>query len=300
MRGMRSRARREWVIFLALAGPNLVLFGVFTYWPIAYTAWLSLTKWNLIAPRPEFVGLSNFVKLMGDVVFWRVLLNTTVYAVGVVAVAQAFAFVLALLLNRPVPGRAVFRTLAFTPYVTMTAAAAVVWVLLLDPRLGPLSAIYDFLGIAGPDWINSNGLALPAVMQVGIWKEVGIASVFLLAGLQGLPQDCYEAARVDGSSGWRLFWHITLPLMTPVVFFLVVSGFIAATKAFEAVAIMTEGGPVYPASSTYVYHLYRLAFVRFQAGYASAFAMVFLGLTLLATAVQFRLARRWVHYEGGP
>lgn len=301
-KGMKAwrKHRREWLTFLALAGPNLILFAVFTYWPLVYTAWLSFREWNLLAPAATFTGFGNYTRLFRDPEFWRVLANTTVYAVSVVVVAQVAAFFLALLLNRDVPGRAVFRTLAFTPYVTVPAAAAVVWVLILDPRLGPLAAVYEALGVRGPDWINHRWLALPALIQLGIWKEIGFATVFFLAGLQGLPRDCYEAARVDGSHSWGLLRHVTVPLMTPVIFFLLVSGFIAATKVFETVAIMTDGGPVYPDSSTYVYHLYRLAFQRFEAGYASAYAIVFLLLTVLATAVQFRLARRWVHYEEGP
>lgn len=291
------RDRKEWLTFLALAGPNLLLFAVFTYGPLAYGAFLSLTEWNLVAPRATFVGLENYVRLFRDPDFWQVLVNTTIYAVSVVLIAQSAAFVLALLLNRPVPGRALFRTLAFTPYVTVPAAAAVVWVLLLDPHLGPLSALYGRLGVEGPAWLEKPRLALAAIVQVGAWKEIGIATVFFLAGLQGLPRDCYEAARLDGSGPLATLRHVTLPLMTPVIFFLMVSGFIAATKAFEAVAIMTQGGPVPPDSSTYVYHLYRLAFRDFEAGYASAFAMVFLALTVLATLLQFRLARSWVHYE---
>lgn len=299
---MRSwrRNRSEWLAFAGLTIPNLILFAVFTYWPILYTSYLSFTKWNFLSPEKVFVGGENYLTLLYTYEFWQVLFNTTVYAVGVVLVAQTVAFVLALLLRREVPGRALFRTLAFTPYVTLTAAAAVLWVLLLDPRLGPLSQLYAALGVSGPDWLANRRLALPAVMQVGIWKEIGIATVFFLAGLQALPRDCYEAARVDGSSGWGLFCHVTLPLMTPVIFFLVVSGFIAATKVFESVAIMTQGGPVYPASSTYVYHLYRLAFEFRRVGMASAFAMVFFVLTVLASALQFYLARKWVHYEDAP
>lgn len=299
---MRSwrRNRSEWLAFAGLTIPNLILFAVFTYWPILYTSYLSFTKWNFLSPEKVFVGGENYLTLLYAREFWQVLFNTTLYAVGVVLVAQTVAFVLALLLRREVPGRAFFRTLAFTPYVTLTAAAAVLWVLLLDPRLGPLSQLYAALGVSGPDWLANRRLALPAVMQVGIWKEIGIATVFFLAGLQALPRDCYEAARVDGSSGWGLFRHVTLPLMTPVIFFLVVSGFIAATKVFESVAIMTQGGPVYPASSTYVYHLYRLAFEFRRVGMASAFAMVFFVLTVMASALQFYLARKWVHYEDAP
>lgn len=283
-------------MFLLFAGPNLLLFGVFTFWPIAYTAWVSLLEWNLLPGQGRFVGLANYAAILCDPTCWRVALNTLVYAFCVVGFAQSAAFLLALLLNRPLPGRAVFRTLAFMPYVTTPAAAGLAFVLLLDPRFGPLSRLYQITGAAGPHWLESGMLALGAIILVGIWKEIGFAAVFFLAGLQGLPQDCYEAARIDGAPRRSTLWHITFPLMTPVIFFLLVSGFIAALKTFDTVAIMTEGGPVYPDSATYVYHLYRLAFRDFQAGYASAFAMLFFLATLAATAFQFRLARRWVHY----
>jgi ABC-type sugar transport system permease subunit len=134
-------------------------------------------------------------------------------------------------------------------------------------------------------------------MAVGIWREIGFASLFFLAGLQGLPEECYESAAIDGARPWARLWHLTLPLMSPVIFFLLVSGFIAAMKAFDVVAIMTEGGPVYPSSSVYVYHLYKLAFRDFQSGLASAFAMIFFAVTVLITVIQFRAAARWVHYE---
>jgi sn-glycerol 3-phosphate transport system permease protein len=296
MRRSWRRDRREWLWFLALAGPNLILFAAFTFWPILYSFYLSLTDWNLISPQVKLTGVTNYVDLLFDSWFWRVLLNTVVYALCVVLFAQILAFFLALLLNRRTLGRPLLRTIAFTPYVVTPAAAAIVWVLLLDPRMGPLSTLYDGLGVQGPNWLSSVTLALGAVILVGLWKEIGIATVFFLAGLQGLPVDCYEAARLETHSRWAVLRHVTLPLMSPVIFFLLITGFIAATKAFDAVAIMTEGGPVYPASSTYVYHLYRLAFRDFQAGYASAVAVVFLMLTLTFTALQFRAARRWVHH----
>ena len=176
------------------------------------------------------------------------------------------------------------------------AAAALVWVLMLDPELGPLSGLYRWAGLEGPRWLESSALALWAIVLVGTWKEIGFASLFFVSGLQGLPKDCYEAANLDGASGARRFWHLTIPLMSPVIFFLMVSGFIAAMKMFDIVAIMTAGGPVYPASSTYVYHLYKTAFRDFDYAYASSIALVFFGLILAVTILQFRMARRWVHY----
>lgn len=297
LRKMIRRNWREWLTFLAFAAPNAMLFAAFTYWPIVRSVLLSFTKWNLLAPRPEWRGLQNYLALLADGVFWRVAGNTLTYAVIVVLVAQFGAFFLALLLNLPLKGRGLFRTIAFLPHVTTTAAAALVWVLMLHPQYGPLAGLYAFFGAPGPNWLESTSLALFALITVGIWKEIGFASLFFLAGLQGLPAECYEAAALDGASPLRRLWHVTIPLMSPVIFFLLVTGFIAAVKAFDVVAIMTEGGPVYPASSTYVYHLYKLAFRDFQAGLASAFAMIFFVVTVTVTALQFRAAARWVHYE---
>ena len=290
------RKRSEWLAFLAFVAPNFLIFIVFTYWPILYSFYLSFTRWNFLTPQIESVGLQNYVRLMKDAYFWKVLGNTLTYAFSVVLIAQALAFFLALLLNRKLRGQPFFRTVAFTPHITTTAAAALVWVLILDPRLGPLSHLYNALGVQGPRWLASTALALWAVIIVGIWKEIGFSSVFFLAGLQGINKDYYEAAYVDGASHWAVLRYITVPLMSPVIFFLMVSGFIAAMKAFDIVAIMTEGGPVYPASSTYVYHLYQLAFRNFRAGYASAFAMIFFVVIILITLFQIRTSERWVHY----
>lgn len=289
---------REWATFLAFVAPNLVLFAAFTYWPIVYSGYLSLVERVGARHAAAWASLRNYRDLLADPVFWRVVLNTTVYAVVVVGIAQLAAFALALLLNRRPFGHRALKTLAFTPYITMPAAGAVVWVLIMDPRLGPLSIVYQSLGAAPESWLARPTLALWAIVTLGIWREIAFATVFFLAGLQGLPQECYEAARIDGSSRFAILRHLTVPLMTPVIFFLLVSGIIAASKVFELVAILTQGGPVYPASSTYVYHLYRLAFVDFDFGHASALATLFFLAMLLLTAGQIRLARKWVHYDG--
>lgn len=288
--------RRHWLTFLAFVAPNFIIFTVFTYWPILYSFYLSFHRWNFLTPAMQFVGARNYVRLLQDEVFWKVVANTFTYTFSVVLIAQFLAFLLALALNQRVPGQPFFRTVAFTPHITTTAAAALVWVLLLDPKMGPLSLIYNALGVEGPRWLVSTTLALWAIIVVGIWKEIGFSSVFFLAGLQNINRDLYEAAMVDGASTWHLFRHITVPMMTPVMFFLMVSGLIQAMKAFDVVAIMTEGGPVYPSSATYVYHLYQLAFRNFRAGYASAFAMFFFAAIIVITVLQFRLSERWVHY----
>lgn len=292
------RNKKEYLAFLAFVAPNLILFGVFTYWPIIYSIYLSFLKWNFLTPTRQFIFVDNYTRLFRDPDFWTVTGNTLTYALSVVVIAQSLAFLLALLLNRKVFGQPFFRTAAFTPHITTTAAAALVWALILNPSFGPLSYIYSALGVPGINWLNSVALALWAIVIVGVWKEIGFSSVFFLAGLQGINKEYYEAAHVDGASGLATLRHITLPLMTPVIFFLSVSGLIAAIKAFDIVAIMTEGGPVYPASSTYVYHLYQLAFRNFRAGYASTFALVFFVIMILLTIIQIRGSERWVHYGG--
>ena len=223
-----ARRRREWMTFLLFAGPNLVLFGVFTYWPVVYSAYLSVYDWNLIATNPTFLGFANYAELWSSTEVWRVGANTVIYAVCVVLSAQVFAFVLARLLNRPLPARALFRTLAFTPYVTTTAAAALVWVLLLDPRLGPLGGAYRALGVEGPDLLRSGVGSLTALILVGSWKEIGIATVFFLAGLQGIDRALHESASIEGAGAWDQTRHVTLPMMTPVIFVIGIAGFIAA------------------------------------------------------------------------
>ena len=291
-----KKNRGEWLTFIAFFLPNLTIFLVFTYWPILYSAYLSLTKWNFLTPKPTFIGLQNYLQLFQDENFWIVLKNTLVYAFSVVLVAQVLAFFLATLLNKKLRGQTFFRTIAFTPHITTTAAAALAFVLLLDPQLGPLSLLYNALGVRGPDWVNNSKLALWALINVGIWKEVGFSSVFFLAGLQSINPDYYEAAQIDGANKAQMLRYLTIPLMTPIMFFLMVSGIIQAIKAFDVVAIMTAGGPIYPDSATYVYHLYQLAFRNFRGGYASAFAMLFFVVIILITIFQLRMSDKWVQY----
>ena len=290
-----SRTFHELTTFVLFVAPNAILFLLFSYYPILKTFWMSLTDSRLFGDSPGKYSGENYAALWSDSTFWHVVSNTLLYAVLVIVTAQGIGFLLAILLNRPIPVRAVFRTLCFTPHVVTPAAAALVWILVLDPRLGPLAPMFRLLGADDRPWVGLSHLSLYAIVVVGVWKEIGFSAIFFLAGLQGLPKECLEAARLETSSRWMVLRHITLPLMTPIFFFLLVTGFIASIKVFDLVLIMTKGGPVYPDSSTYVYHLYRLAFQDFRAGYASAFAIVFFVVALLVTAIQFRLARRWVH-----
>jgi ABC-type sugar transport system permease subunit len=289
------RRRREYLTFLGFVAPNFILFGVFTFWPLIYSFFLSFQKWNMISPTKEFVGLGNYAKMLRDPVLWQVSRNTLFLAGGTVFIKLALALGLALLLNRRLTGRSVYRAIIFSPTFTTSVAVAMVWSWILDPFYGLLRVPLNLVGIASPRWLSDIHWTMPAIILVSIWNGLGYDMVIFLAGLQGIPRDLYEAARVDGASGWRLFWNITFPLLSPTTFFLVITSVIGAFKVFDIVAVMTGGGPM-NSSNVYVHYLYQNAFRWFKAGYASALAVVFFVVILIITLVQVRLSRRWVHY----
>lgn len=292
---MLDTRKNAW-IFLLLTAPNLLLFAVFTYFPIVYSVFLSLTRWDFLSREKTFVGIRNYLTLAGDPAFWIVLKNSLLFTGLVVFVAQALAFLLASLLNRKMRGLALFRTAAFMPHITTTAAVTIVFVLLLDPDMGPLSYVYRLLGTNGISFLSTPGWSLVAITIVGIWKEIGFSTVFFLAGLQGIRKTYYEVAALDGASKRQTLRYVTLPLMTPVILFLMISGIIETMKKFDIVALMTEGGPVYPDSSTFVFHLYKLSFLDFKAGYSSAFGIVFFVVIVAVSVVQHKVSGKWVHY----
>jgi len=289
------RRRREYLSFLAFVAPNFILLSVFTFWPLIYSFFLSFRKWNMIAPTKEFVGLSNYGKMIADSVYWQVSRNTLYLAGGAVFIKLVLALALALLLNQRLGGRAVYRAIIFSPTFTTSVAVAMVWSWIFDPFYGLLRVPLNLLGLASPRWLSDIRWTIPAIIIVTIWQGLGYDMVIFLAGLQSIPTDLYEAARVDGATGWRLFRNITFPLLSPTTFFLVITSTIGAMKAFDIVAVMTGGGPM-NSSNVYVYYLYQNAFRWFKSGYASAMAVVLFLVILMITLVQVRLSRRWVHY----
>jgi ABC-type sugar transport system permease subunit len=289
------RKLANWLAFLGFTAPNFILLAVFTFWPIAYSLYLSFFRWNMIAPVKTFVGLENYARMLKDPVFWQVLRNTGVLAAGTVFIKLSIALFLAVLLNQKIRGRNAYRAIVFSPTFTTSVAIAMVWGWILDPYYGLLKLPLHWLGLRSPNWLLDPQWALPGVMIVVIWAGIGYDMVIFLAGLQGIPIDLYEAARVDGASRWSLFWRITFPLLSPTTFFLLIISIVGAFKAFDIVAVMTGGGPL-NSSNVYVYYLYQNAFRWFKAGYASALAMVLFVIILVITVIQVRLSRRWVHY----
>jgi sn-glycerol 3-phosphate transport system permease protein len=293
--GKSRRARRDALAFIAFTAPNFLILAVFTFWPVLYSLYLSFVKWNMIAKVKPFVGLANYRTMVTDPVFWLVVRNTFALAAGTVFVKLALALGLAVILNRRMAGRSLYRAIIFSPTFTTSVAVAMVWGWIFDPHFGLLRVFLHWVGLASPNWLGDVHWALPAIMIVVIWSGLGYDMVIFLAGLQGIPVELYDAALVDGASPWQTFWRITFPLLSPTTFFLVVTSIIGAFKAFDIVFIMTDGGPL-NSSNVYVLYLYQNAFRWFKTGYASALALVLFVVILAITVAQVRLSKRWVHY----
>jgi multiple sugar transport system permease protein len=295
-RGQKLR-RREAIIGYLLASPWFVGIAVFYLIPVVASVVISFLHWDLLT-APEWKGLDNYAfMLSGDRIFWKSLGNTIYYSVFGIPLQLTFALSLAVLLNQKVRGMAVFRTIFYLPSVTSGVAVAVLWSWLLHPDLGIINEFLRSIGLTGPRWLYSVTWSKPALIFMSLWS-VGGAMIIFLAALQGVPQHLYEAAEVDGATRWRKFRSVTLPMLTPAVFFSLVTGVIGALQVFTEAYVMTGGGP---AESTlfYVYYLYNNAFVYLKMGYASAMAWVLFWIILALTTVQFAYANRWVYYEGG-
>jgi len=292
---MSWRARRDMWTFLGLIAPNFILLGIFIFWPIFYSVYLSFFKWNMIAPKKTFIAFDNYQHLIEDPVFWLVAKNTLILALVTVIVKMAISLGLALLLNKDIKGRSFYRAIIFSPTFTTSVAVAMVWTWIFEPTYGLLRGGFNALGLVSPDWIHDVHWSLPAVIIVLIWSGIGYDMVLFLAGLKNIPKDLYDAAKVDGVSPWQNFWYITFPLLSPTTFFLTVTSIIGSFKAFDIVSIMTDGGPL-NSSNVFVLYLYQNAFQWFKTGYASVIAVALFVIILLITLFQNRLSRRWVHY----
>jgi multiple sugar transport system permease protein len=250
----------------------------------------------LLTP-PVFVGLDNFRQLFtADPLFWISLRVTTLYAVLSVCLSVVLGMTLALLLNAPIKGLRWYRTAFYLPSVLSGVAVALLWSWLFSPDLGLINYVLQNFGIRGPDWLGQPVWALPALILMSLWG-VGSGAIIYLAGLQGISSELYEAAQIDGASGWQRLVGVTLPLMTPVLFFQLVVGIIGALQAFTQAYIMTSGGPD-NATLFIVLYLYQNAFQYFQMGYAAALAWVLFTYIMLLTVLVFRSSRSWVYYEG--
>lgn len=270
--------------------PALLVFGVFNIYPTLYSAYLSLVEWDGLSVARKFVGFQNYQELFSSNLVVNSLGVTAYYTAGVILVSVPLALLISVALNSGIHGQTFYRTLYFLPVVTATVAASVVWKLMLDPGSGLLNVALRGIGIAdAPSWLRSPTWAMPAVILVGVWKRLGFNMVIYLAALQNIPREYYEAAQVDGASGWARLRYITIPLLSPTTALLVVMGLIDSFLLFDQVYVMTNGGPS-GATDVLGFVLYRYAFRYFDLGKASAIAMVILVIVGAFTFVQWRLS----------
>ncbi len=282
--------RSQWATAAVLLLPAFGLFAVFTAYPFIYAGKLSLTQWNGLDAEQKFVGLGNYRALLHDQEFIHSLKVTAIYTVATTVISIAIGLLLALALNRKLLGRNIYRAVFFTPVLTATVAAAVVWTLLFDPFTGFVNIGLRDVGVEGPRWLSSPSWALVAIIIVGVWKRIGFTMVIYLAGLQTIPPTYYEAARVDGAGSWRQFWDVTWPLLTPITVLQLIMAVIDSFQVFDHVYVMTQGGPL-GGTNVLPFFLYNEGFRIFHLGYAAAIGWVIFLVVFVVTLLQWRLSK---------
>lgn len=268
--------------------PALLGFAVFLLWPTLRGVYLSFTRFNLLTPA-QWVGLDNYVRMVNDPIFWDSLTVTVEYVVINIGVQTTAALAIAVLLQR-LTRSALLRGIVLTPYLMSNVVAGLVWLWILDTQLGIGNEIITALGFDRIPFLADETWAIPAIALINVWRHVGYTALLLFAGLQAIPNDVYEAARVDGASEWRMFWRITMPLLRPVLAVVLIMTVIGSFQVFDTVAVTTAGGPA-NATNVLQYYIYGSAFGRFQFGYASAMSVALLVVLSAITVLQYRLTR---------
>ncbi|MHB0856015.1 MAG: carbohydrate ABC transporter permease [Anaerolineae bacterium] len=292
---MSPSQRRDLIDGLFFSSPYILALILLWLGPMLYSIYLVTQDWNLIK-APKYVGLGNFERMLGDPLVSKTLVNTAYYTFLGVPLQLATAFGLALLLNQNVRGQSIYRTIYYIPSITPAVASAVIWIQILNPQFGVLNAVLGFFGVAPIKWLFDPTWAKPAFVLMSLWFT-GAQMIIFLAGLQSVPVEVMEAAQIDGANTWRRFWNVTVPVISPVIFFNLVMGLIGSFQVFTSSFIMTKGGPQ---NSTLfmVLYIYRNAFEFFRMGYAASLAWVLFLIILVFTGIQFVVGNRWVYYEG--
>jgi multiple sugar transport system permease protein len=292
-------ALRQNVLGYLWISPWLLGFFFFILGPMMASVGYSFTNYRIVN-EPRFVGLGNYVTaLTTDSLFWPSMGRTFLFMLISVPIGVAASLLLAILLNQRLRGETLYRTFFFLPTLTPLAAAAILWTWILHPDVGMMNYLLSLVGIDGPAWLASTRWAMPSIVMITLWTSIGGGRMIIfLAGLQGVPQELYESASIDGAGAWSKFWNITLPMISPALFFNMILGIIAALQVFTTAYITTRGGPG-RATWFYALHIYTNAFEYFDMGYASALAIILFVVLLIFTLIQLRLSNRWVFYAGG-
>jgi multiple sugar transport system permease protein len=289
------RAGEGWWALLFLA-PTLLGLALLSAGPILASFGISLTSWDLLRP-PQFVGLQNFVDLVNDDRFLVSLRNTTIYTLLSVPIGMALALGLALALNQPLRGIALIRTAYFLPVVTSATAVGLVWAWIYSPASGLLNQAIGIIGLPPQKWVTDPFWAMPSIVAMSVWQGLGINVIVFLAGLQAIPQEYYDVASVDGAGRWPRFRSVTLPLLTPSLFFTGILSLIGSFQVFDQVYILARPGKPTEATITLVYYIYESGFKFFRMGQAAAASWILFLIVAVLTIIYFRSQRRWVHYQ---
>lgn len=292
----RRRARRDALLFLALIAPNFLAIIVFSYYPALYNIGLSFFEWDFVEPVPEWVGAQNYVDLFTSASFGQVLMNTLIFTGVSVIGSLVVGLLLGSLLATKVPFTGFAQTMAFAPHMLPGAAVGILWLFMFDPNYGLSRWAFSLFGADSPAWTTTSDWSLWSITIAYTWQRLGFVTVICYTAILDLPKDLYEAAALDGAHGWKLFRHLTLPLLSPITFFLSITGIISAAQAFDIISIMTDGGPG-TSSSTLSWMVYEEAFQKFDIGSASAAATVLLAILLVITYVQVRYGEKKVNYD---
>ena len=307
MKSEKSRERRRNERSFLSASPfltaSLIGFAIFYFAPMVISVVISLTDWNgldrLLAPgfmEEHFIGLDNYKAILTGAEFWKVLKNTLVYIVLYIPLMLTTSTAIAALLSRQRRGVGAFRVLYYIPVLTSWVAASLIWKSLLSPQYGAMNGILAFFGMEGPGWLTDEKWAMPAIVLVSVWKDMGFFGLILLSGMIGIDRAYYEAAEIDGAGSWTRFLKITLPLLTPALFYVLIVSLINSFQLFPQIMIMTDGGPN-GATQVMMERIYKYGFRYYRMGYASAFSWILFIVIMVCTAVQMRGQKRWVNYD---
>ncbi|WP_066387915.1 carbohydrate ABC transporter permease [Neobacillus mesonae] len=293
----KTRKRSDYLWAYLMIAPTMLGLFIFYLWPIIQTFYYSFTEWGAFG-QYEWTGLDNYKRMLGDLNLLQSFKNTGIYIIFTVPVGIFLSIIVAVLLNQKIKGKSIYRTLYFLPVITMPAAIAMVWKWIYNADYGLLNYLLSLVGIKGPHWVSDPNIALYSIIVVAIWSGIGYNMVIFLSGLQGIPKMYYEAAEIDGAGPFRVFFKITLPLLSPVIFFVSIMSLIGAFQVFDLIFMMIgKGSTAVESTQSIVYLFYQHAFVLNEKGYAAAIAVLLLIVILIITAIQMVLQKKWVHYE---
>lgn len=278
-----------------MVAPAMAVFGVFILYPIFYMIYLSFFDWNLIGEM-KYIGLENYTDMLSDKDFWQVLGNSVYYMVMVVIFQMILSLLLAAYLNRNTRINRILQSIAFTPYITSMVSVAFIWMWLMDSDYGLLNYLLSLIGLGPVGWLSDPKVAMNSLVLVSVWKGLGYNTIIIISAMQSVPGYLYEAAALDKTPRWKAFWKITLPMISPTLFFLALMNIIAALKVFETVNIMTQGGPM-NSTNTLVYNIYQYGFDYFKIGYASALGVALMVVIGFFTLIYFRVLSKRVYYN---